>query len=60
MNYVEFVAILLGLESKKIQEEKHVFAKIKNMIYFSHVILTLRLTFVSNIQQVYVPSVMWR
>ena len=29
MNYVEFAAIVLGLESKKIEEKNHVFAKIK-------------------------------
>ena len=50
INYVEIVAILLGLEDKKIQE-KNFFAKIKKTICFSYVVLTLRMTFITNIQQ---------
>ena len=34
MNYVEFAAIVLGLESTKIEEKNYVFAKKKKTIYF--------------------------
>ena len=50
MNYVEFDSIVIGLESKKFQEKNHVFAKIKKTIYFSYLILTLWMTFITNIQ----------
>ena len=61
INYVEFAAIVLGRESKKIQE-KNLWKNKKDGIFFTYcIILTLRMTFVklTNIQQLlYVPSVM--
>ena len=59
MNYVEFAAIVLGLESKKdSKREKPRLCKKKKDDVFSICNMTLMMVFVTNIQQLYVPSVM--